>query len=209
VPLRTEKDALAWLARHRVATLVPRPSGLLPSVVGEVVGGAVRGSWWAHPEGKRIFRLASAIGDSPDALVMKLIAGKVTFVHRSLWAPLLRVVTDPNWAAARRKALHADGRSLVTRVVKEGELRVDEIAWPAARRTRAKDAVEKSLLVHASQVHTKSGKHTTVLMPWGRWVTPAVLEEVRAWTFEDAWREVLGACQGEAAIVNAPVRRRS
>jgi hypothetical protein len=56
-----------------------------------VAGGPIKGSWWGHPKGQEIFRLAEAVEDSGDVLVCKLIEGKVTYVHRRLWPALARL----------------------------------------------------------------------------------------------------------------------
>src|SRR5262245_38305289 len=63
----------------------------LPSVATMVAQEVVRGSWWRHPAGKAIFAAATALEDHPDVLVAKLVAGKVTFVHRRLWSALIAV----------------------------------------------------------------------------------------------------------------------
>src|SRR5205814_4093274 len=63
--------------------------GPVPSVAEEIAGARIKGSWWAHRQGKAIFRALSEIGDSPDIAAFKLIDGKVTFVHRRLWPALV------------------------------------------------------------------------------------------------------------------------
>ncbi len=63
--------------------------GPVPSVAEAVAGEPIRGSWWAHAKGHEIFAALSAIDDSPDVLCFKLVAGKVTFVHRRMWPALV------------------------------------------------------------------------------------------------------------------------
>ena len=65
--------------------------GPVPSFAEHVAGERIRGSWWGHPKGQEIFRLAEAVTDSEDVLVCKLIGGKVTYVHRRLWPALVRL----------------------------------------------------------------------------------------------------------------------
>lgn len=86
-------EALALLRRHRVMTLAPTAG--VPSLVEAVAGGPVRGSWWGHPSGKDIYACAVAFEASDEVLCAKLVEGKVSFVHRALWAPLLRVLVEP------------------------------------------------------------------------------------------------------------------
>src|SRR5438132_11281565 len=65
----------------------------LPSITTLVAGKPIRGSWWGHPKAHDIFRVVSRIAEHPDVAVTKLIAGKITFVHRKLWPALLAVAT--------------------------------------------------------------------------------------------------------------------
>ena len=63
----------------------------LPSLAALVAGGPVAGSWWGHPAGKEIFRIAGELDDDPDVTTAKLVAGKVTVVHRKRVAALAAV----------------------------------------------------------------------------------------------------------------------
>lgn len=85
----SSKEALAFVKRHGVVLQAAR--GPAPSLAEAVAGGPIRGSWWGHPKGHEIFRLASAIGESPDILLCKLVDGKVTYVHRRLWPALVKL----------------------------------------------------------------------------------------------------------------------
>jgi hypothetical protein len=85
------KEALAFVERHGIVLQAAR--GPVPSLAEAVAGGPIRGSWWGHPRGHEIFRAAEAITESPDVLVCKLVDGKVTYVHRRLWPPLVKLST--------------------------------------------------------------------------------------------------------------------
>jgi hypothetical protein len=65
--------------------------GPVPSLAETIAGGPIRGSWWAHAQGREIFALTRAIRDCPDVLVCRLVGGKITYVHRRLWAALVRL----------------------------------------------------------------------------------------------------------------------
>jgi hypothetical protein len=67
--------------------------GPVPSFAPFVAGEPIRGSWWAHPAAPRIFALAEAVIDSGDVLVCRLVAGKVTYVHRRLWPALVKLAS--------------------------------------------------------------------------------------------------------------------
>jgi hypothetical protein len=83
------REALAFVQRHGVVLQAAR--GPVPSLAEAIAGGPIRGSWWGHPRGHDIFRAAEAITESPDVLVCKLVDDKVTYVHRRLWAPLVKL----------------------------------------------------------------------------------------------------------------------
>ena len=48
----------------------------LPSVAGLVAGSPVRGSWWGHPRGREIYRVACSLAAHPDVLGVPLVSGK-------------------------------------------------------------------------------------------------------------------------------------
>jgi len=85
----TPAQGLAFVKRHGVVLQAAR--GAVPSLAEAIVGGPIRGSWWAHAAGHDIFRVAEAVSDSDDVLVCKLIDGKVTYVHRRLWPALVKL----------------------------------------------------------------------------------------------------------------------
>lgn len=87
----TLKSVHAHLAR---AGLLLLADNTWPSLVTMVVGGAVQGSWWGHAEGNRIYNLAGALDDYEDVLSLKLVGGKITFVHATLWPALLALATS-------------------------------------------------------------------------------------------------------------------
>ena len=82
-------DPLAFVEKHGVVLAAAK--GPVPSVAEAIAGGPIRGSWWGHAKGSEIFRALSAIDDSPDVLCFRLVDGKITFVHRRLWASLVRL----------------------------------------------------------------------------------------------------------------------
>ena len=85
------KQGLAFVKRHGIVLQAAR--GPVPSLAEAIAGGPIRGSWWGHPKGHEIFRVAEAVGASPDVLVCKLVDGKVTYVHRRLWPALVALAS--------------------------------------------------------------------------------------------------------------------
>ncbi len=85
----TPKQGISFVKRHGIVLQAAR--GPVPSLAEAIVGGQIRGSWWAHPKRHEIYRVADAISESGDVLVCKLIDGKVTYVHRRLWPALVKL----------------------------------------------------------------------------------------------------------------------
>lgn len=78
-------------ARLKEHGLLLRTDAKLPNLCSLVAGETVHGSWWAHPRGRDIFAVDSEMEHHPDVLMAKLVSGKVTFVHRDLWPPVVDV----------------------------------------------------------------------------------------------------------------------
>ncbi|MBI3411548.1 MAG: hypothetical protein HY040_24735 [Planctomycetes bacterium] len=138
--------------------LILQQDKVLPSVVGFIAGESLSTSWWRHRRARQIFQSLSALADHPDVLTTKLVAGKVTFVHRRLWPHLLAVAAAR--AAWQLKGITKEARELLAQVEKAGEL--------LASGSPARE-LERRLLVHGEQVHTTAGKHLTRLETWAEW----------------------------------------
>lgn len=87
--LRTPQQVLAFVKRHGAVLLAAR--GALPNLAEAIAGEPIKGSWWGHPKGHEIFRLCEAVEDSGEVLTFKLVDGKVTYIHRSLWPALVKL----------------------------------------------------------------------------------------------------------------------
>jgi hypothetical protein len=84
----TQRQAVAFIRKHGIVLEAAR--GPVPSLAAAVARGPIRGSWWAHPKGREIFAVTRAMRSCKDVLVCRLVEGKITFVHRRLWAALVR-----------------------------------------------------------------------------------------------------------------------
>ena len=82
-------DVLAELCEHGM--LLASAKGPIPNVAELVVGEPIRGSWWAHPRSHEIFAVLNELADSPEVARLRLIHGKITFVHRRIWPALVRL----------------------------------------------------------------------------------------------------------------------
>jgi hypothetical protein len=85
----TARQAIAFVREHGVVLAFGK--GPVPRLAEVIVGEPIKGSWWAHPQGRQIFSVFQKLYDSPDILVCRLVGGKVTFVHRRLWPALVRL----------------------------------------------------------------------------------------------------------------------
>ena len=168
-----------------------------PSLTALVAGAPIKGSWWGHAAGKRIFQVASALEDGGRVLFVPLLSAKVTLVHRRLWPALVSV--GESRAAWQMDALTPRARELLENVDEAGRVRA---TGPSSK------ALARALLVHAEQVHTAGGSHATELVSW-----PVVREarEIVERLDEDAGRrELEGAAEGLDAVSGLPwVRART
>jgi len=140
----------------------------LPSVTGFVAGDNVRGSWWTHPQSHEMYHLACQLRAHPDVLMVKLISGKVTLVHRPLWPAVLTVATarEP-W---QLEGLSKEAKALLKKVDKETQV--------SSSGDRVRE-LEGRLLVYSESVHTERGFHTKQLQTWKSWAQRANLDAVR------------------------------
>jgi len=85
----TPETALAFVREHGVVLVSAR--GVAPRLTEAIIGEPIKGSWWAHPQGHHIFAILTAVTDSKQVLVCRLLGLKVTLVHRRLWPSLVRL----------------------------------------------------------------------------------------------------------------------
>jgi hypothetical protein len=106
----TAEKALAFVREHGVVLASAR--GPVPRLTEAIAGGEIRGSWWAHPKGHQIHAVLSAVTDSDQILVCRLIDGKITLVHRRLWPALVRLAKrlGPEQVARVREEHTPSGR---------------------------------------------------------------------------------------------------
>jgi hypothetical protein len=85
----TASDAIAFVRSHGIVLESAR--GPIANLAEAVAGERIRGGWWAHARGRDIFAATRVVRNSPDVLVCRLIAGKVTYIHRRLWPAVIRL----------------------------------------------------------------------------------------------------------------------
>lgn len=163
-------DPEKWLRQRRVATLTPAVAGF-PSLVEELTGQRVTGSWWAHPDSHVIYNTYQRLVAAESVLTLKLIDGKVTFVHEALWASLLSAVLDRNWRLAAEHGLKNMSRTLLELVESRGTLLCTRANLPFEHDARAlrnaRRELERRALLISGDEHTESGSHAPYLQSWG------------------------------------------
>ena len=83
------REALAFVREHGV--VLASAKGPAPRLTEAILGAPIKGSWWAHPQSRRIYRVLEEVSGSEEILVCRLVEGKVTLVHRRLWPALVRL----------------------------------------------------------------------------------------------------------------------
>ncbi len=87
--MTTFKQAQDFIRYHGV--ILEAAKGYEPSLAEKVAGERIRGSWWGHPKGHEIYELTQKIYDSKVVLICTLAKGRITYIHRRLWAPFFRL----------------------------------------------------------------------------------------------------------------------
>jgi hypothetical protein len=105
--VKTSKQGVAFVKRHGVVLMGGR--GPVPTLAEAIAGGPIRGSWWAHEKSHQIFEIVNGVVDSGDVLSCKLVDGKVTYVHRRLWAAFVKLAARfPKAALAKTWNEHTE-----------------------------------------------------------------------------------------------------
>jgi hypothetical protein len=159
------------------------------SAIQILTGEPPRGSWWSHPDADRIYTVLHRVEKHPDLLAAKLLAGKVTFIHRALWPAVLAVATarEP-WQVAGL----SPGAARWLAALDEARVSGTEAAQPS--RTVVKE-VEPRLLARGESVHSAQGTHQSRLEDWSVWAARV-----------GATSSGISAAEGKQALESAAAR---
>lgn len=140
----------------------------LPNVTLLVADQKLRGSWWAHERAHTIFAVSEMLEDHPDVMIVKLILGKVTFVHRELWNRIYSIgIAREEW---QLKKLSAEAKALLKTMDEVGWIQTNKLGKTfGAKPGETARELETRLLIHSEQIHTESGAHAKVLETWPAW----------------------------------------
>jgi hypothetical protein len=164
--MKFERQILATLERQG---LLLEADAELPSIATIIAGEPIKGSWWGHKMGTVIFNTCENLCDRDDILRIKLIKGKVTYIHLRLWSEISAVATAKSpW---QLEELSIPANKLLQAVEREGFLRADEqpagLLFDAAR--AAVKELEERLLAVSTSIHTETGAHVKGVQTWGSW----------------------------------------
>ena len=84
-------DPSQWVREQGIVLQSAR--GPLPNLAEWIAGEPIRGSWWGHACGHEIFAALTHLHASGDVVATRLVAGRITLVHRRVW-PALVCVAD-------------------------------------------------------------------------------------------------------------------
>lgn len=163
----------------------------LPNVVTILTGESLSGSWWSHPKGRMIFGALSELADHPDVLFTKLLFGKDTLVHRSLWPAFVAV-------AAAKEPWQLKGLSVVAQRLLAS---VHESTGPVRSVGPPVRELVSRLLVHAVEVHTESGRHEMAIESWASWMKQARV--IAAKSVARSRKKLETACEALGAPLSA------
>lgn len=137
-----------------------------PNIVSKIVGESIQGSWWGHPLANSIYNGLGWMEHNQNLLIVKLLDGKVTYVHQSLFADFYSIVCEPrDW---QLKKLNKDDLALLNYISKKDKVSSDDPKMKELVDDSKKSfaTLEKKLLVFSSEEHADSGKHIKEFMPW-------------------------------------------
>lgn len=179
--------ALAAIFEHGVLLETDRA---FPSLVALVAGAPVKGTWWAHPRANEIYMLGQRLMDHRDVLFIRLVTGKMTYVHRRLWRSLYSIATARQpWQLAD---LPRTAKSMLQTADRRGSFRMDEIRSSHTAKELGIHAriLETRMLVFGNDVHTDSGAHVKRIETWPLWAKRVELSTVQLPSIDDARQEL-------------------
>ena len=86
---RRTAETLKFVEQHGV--VLASAKGPAPRLIDAILGEVISGNWWSHPKSRFIYNVLTHVSRSNDVLVCRLVAGKITLVHRRLWPALVRL----------------------------------------------------------------------------------------------------------------------
>ncbi len=140
-----------------------------PSLATTMIGAPVAGSWMTHPMANELYLLGRELERHREVLLVKLLSGKLTFVHARLWPALIAIATAHE--AWQLDGLHPYALALLDAVEERGRMTIDEFDGSRSRKETGAyaRALEARLLVFGDDVHGPTGAHLKRIETWEHW----------------------------------------
>jgi hypothetical protein len=201
-------DSAGALSALRELGLMLETDRAFPSLVALMAGGPVKGTWWAHPLANDIYMVGMGLMDLPEVIFIRLLSGKMTYVHQRLWPALYAIASarEP-WQLA---SLPPTAASMLKMLDRRESLRMDEIRSSRSAKELGADArlLEARMLVFGDDVHTDSGAHVKRIETWQSWAKRVGFPIDKIPSIENARREfeqiVASLNQTHAAAATLP-----
>ncbi len=162
-PLRDPRAAAGFVKERLITMATGRSS--LPLLTEAIAGRHLAGSWMAHPEVYRIYRILGRL-EKYGVVEAPLVLGKQVVMDASLGPAVDRIASDPDRCSSARSQLPPLARKLLDRVEAAGRARMDRWGIPTVQARRARSRLERELLVASSDIHTEGGYHSSIVTPW-------------------------------------------
>ncbi|MGO8877525.1 MAG: hypothetical protein ACLQNG_17415 [Acidimicrobiales bacterium] len=165
-PMSSLGELEDWLAGLRIALVSGRSA--LPSAAEAIAGCPIEGSWWGHPEGSRIYRLLNELeGGASGYADLALVEGKRTLLAASLLPVAAALAADAGRRRRVIEGLRAPARRLLDALASGRVVRSDDHDDLGKDARSARRALEAGLLARSRSIHTASGRHVSLLEPYG------------------------------------------
>lgn len=195
-PMRDARQVNAFLRDRRVVMWTGKAA--MPSLSNAIAGRELKGSWMANPEVHLIYRLAGKLDDG--VLGAPLILGKRTLLDPSLAPALYGLAADPDAIARRRSKLTPAAAELLGLVHAAGEVRMDELPGETKQLRKARVELEAAFLLYTYDIHTDSGAHTSIALPWSDSPAAASCRQDQPQSFDTAAVDLVAACLRSAVL---------
>lgn len=99
-------------------------------------------------------------------LAIRLLDGKVTYIHESLFDDLYAIVSEVrDWQLRKIKS---NDQAVLKYILKKGKVFSNDSALSELTQKSKKslDILEKNLLLYSTEEHMESGQHIKVFKPW-------------------------------------------
>lgn len=152
---------LKQIEKHQILLLQDQK---FPNIIQLITGDTCKGSWWSHPQANSIYNGLAWLADNSSIFTVKLLDGKMTYLHENLLNDFYTIVMKPrDWQLKKLKQSDLE----VFNVIKTNKkISSDDIQYKTIEIKKSLARLEKKLLIQGTEQHTKSGKHIKIYHRW-------------------------------------------